>query len=155
MRALFLWIINLHNTTSHNTHQYHGYTWSWAGKVCRAGNFSGAFCVWCVEIMWPNPSAVEHVKCAKRYGEMSRVLAVFVWPLSIDWPERKCEKNIFTHQTQTPPEKLPALQIFPAHDQVYPWCVIRKLLGKNTLPQFRSFIDSCEQTKTAKLNHSL
>ena len=50
--------------------------------------------------MWPNPSAVEHVKCAKRYGEMSRVLALFVWPLSIDWPERKCEQNIFTHQTQ-------------------------------------------------------
>ena len=28
---------------------------------------------------------------------------------------------IFTHQTQTRPEKWPALQTFPAHDQVYPW----------------------------------
>ena len=61
----------------------------------RKGLQSGV-CLWCVTIMWPNPSAVEHVKCAKRYSEMSCVLALFVWPLSIDWPERKCEK-IFSH----------------------------------------------------------
>ena len=76
-------------------HNYHGYTWSWAEKVCRAGHFAGGVCVWCVKIMWPNPLAVEDVKCAKRYGEMSRVLAVVVRPLSIDWPEKKCEKKYF------------------------------------------------------------
>ena len=85
------------------------------------GRFSGGVCLWWAKIMWPNPSAVEHVKCAKRYSEMSRVLALFVWPVSIDWPERKCEK-IFSHtKRKTPPEKLPVLQTFPVHDQVHPW----------------------------------
>ena len=62
--------------------------------------FSGGVCVWCVKIMWPNPSAVAHVESAKRYSELSselsRELAVFVWPLSIKWSERKCKK-IFSH----------------------------------------------------------
>ena len=31
---------------------YHGNTWSWAGKVCRAGHFSGGLCVWCVKIFF-------------------------------------------------------------------------------------------------------
>ena len=29
--------------------RYHGYIWSWAGKVCRAGNFPGGVCVWFVK----------------------------------------------------------------------------------------------------------
>ena len=43
---------------------------------------------------------------------MSRVLAVFVSPVSIDWPERKCEK-IFSHtkrkRRKTVPDLLPEL----------------------------------------------
>ena len=38
--------------------------------------------------------------CKMRKEIWRNELALFVWPLSIDWPERKCEKNIFTHQTR-------------------------------------------------------
>ena len=77
----------------------HGTTDRGPGRFAGPVVFQGGVCLRCVKIMWPNLSAVEHVKRAKRYGEMSRVLALFVWPVSIDWPERKCEKNIFTHRT--------------------------------------------------------
>ena len=103
----------------YNVYQYHGYTWWWGGKVCRAGNFSGGFCVWCVKIFFSHFLSGQSIDTGQTKTDSKRLISLYLFAhftCSIaDW----FGHIIFTHQT--PPEKLPALQTFPPHHQVYPW----------------------------------
>ena len=99
---------------------YHGYTWSWAGKVCRAGHFSGGVCVWCVKIFFPHFLSGYSIDTGQTKTASTRLISLHLFAHFTCSTADEFGHIIFTHQTQTPPEKpfrscktFPVLQNLP------------------------------------------
>ena len=109
----------MQKVTQHNgIIQYHGYTWSWAGKVCRAGHFSGGVYVRCVKIFCSHFLFGQSIDRGQTKSASTRLISPYLFAHFTCTTADAFGHIIFTHQRQTPPEKWPALQTFPAHD---PW----------------------------------
>ena len=66
-----------------------------AGKVCRAGYCPGGVCLLVCQNNVTESIGCRACKMRKEtWGNEPRT-GTLVWPLSIDWPERKCEKTNF------------------------------------------------------------